>query len=124
MTSVHPSDTNNRSAKYEKRTFISGETIFEAGTEPDGFYVLQSGRIEINTIAPDGRPIYIAHIKPGESFGEMSIVDQTTRNATAIANEPSVTHFFKRDILDRELNRAGALTFLFRNVCKKPCLSA
>jgi len=61
----------------------------------------------------------LAYVEEGDSFGEMRIVDATSRTTTAIARASCVTMFFQRCMLDRELERTELITFLFRNVCRK-----
>jgi CRP-like cAMP-binding protein len=103
------------SMEYETRRFEVGDVIFLEGDEPDGFHVLQSGRVEIVVEGPNNSQISLAYVEEGDSFGEMSIVDNTPRTATA----PCVTMFFQRETLAKELKAAELITFLFRNVCRK-----
>ncbi|MDA1308816.1 MAG: cyclic nucleotide-binding domain-containing protein [Proteobacteria bacterium] len=107
------------SIEYETRRFESGDVIFREGSDADGFYVLQSGRVEIVVEGPNSAQLSLAYVEEGDSFGEMSIVDATPRTATAIACDSCVTMFFQRGMLDQELERAELITFLFRNVCRK-----
>ncbi len=107
------------SIEYETKRFEPGEVIFQEGDAPDGFYVLQTGRVEIVTDGPNKSRISLAYVEEGDPFGEMSIVDGTARTASAIAGASCVTMFFPRAMLDVELKRAELITFLFRNVCRK-----
>ena len=107
------------SMEYETRRFEVGDVIFHEGDEPDGFHVLQSGRVEIVVEGPNNSQISLAYVEEGDSFGEMSIVDDTPRTATAIASARCVTMFFRRETLAKELKAAELITFLFRNVCRK-----
>jgi CRP-like cAMP-binding protein len=107
------------SIEYETRRFEPGDVLFKQGDEPDGFYVLQAGRVEIVTEGPNGSSISLAYVEEGDPFGEMSIVDATRRTASAIACASCVTMFFPRAMLDKELGRAELITYLFRNVCRK-----
>jgi len=107
------------SIEYDTRRFTPGEVIFKEGESSDGFYVLQSGRVEIIVTGPTGASVSLAYVEEGDSFGEMSIVDGTNRTATAIAAEDSTLMFFRRETLEGELKRAELITFLFRNVCRK-----
>ena len=107
------------SIEYETKLFEPGDVIFQQGTEPDGFYVLQKGRAEIVVDGPNQSRISLAYVEEGDPFGEMSIVDATTRTASAIACAPCVTMFFPRAMLDKDLKQAELITYLFRNVCRK-----
>ena len=52
---------------------------------------MAEGLVKISIISPDGRENDIALLKPGNCFGEMSILDGGPRSATAIALGPTET---------------------------------
>jgi CRP-like cAMP-binding protein len=60
-------------------TFAAGTVIFEQGDAGKVMYVVGEGQVDLRY--GDG----VAHVGPGESFGEMAIIDQRERSATAIA---------------------------------------
>ena len=63
---------------------LPGEIIFREG-EPGGeAYVIQSGRVEIFKDSANG-PIVLANLEESEMFGEMSLIDEQPRSATARA---------------------------------------
>jgi CRP-like cAMP-binding protein len=53
----------------------AGEAIVRAGDEPDGFYLVVAGEAEVRG----------DRIGPGEFFGELALLDGTTRNADVVA---------------------------------------
>jgi CRP-like cAMP-binding protein len=66
------------------RTFQSGEMIFSEFEPGDTFYLIQSGRVELVKIIGDiERTLDI--LQPSEMFGEMAILENSPRSATAIA---------------------------------------
>ena len=66
------------------RRFKAGETIFRAGDPGDGFYLVESGSVIITAVVgAESRPL--ATIIAGEFFGEMAILDEAPRSATATA---------------------------------------
>ncbi len=66
------------------RRFKPGETIFRAGDPGDGFYLVESGRVIISAVVgAEARPLAV--ISPGEFFGEMALLDDAPRSATATA---------------------------------------
>jgi CRP-like cAMP-binding protein len=66
------------------RTFQPGEMIFSEFEPGDTFYLIQSGRVELVKIIGDlERTLDI--LQPSEMFGEMSILENSPRSATAIA---------------------------------------
>lgn len=67
------------------RRFRAGEAIFRAGDPGDGFYLVESGRVIISAVVgAESRPL--ATINAGEFFGEMALLDEAPRSATATAD--------------------------------------
>jgi signal transduction histidine kinase len=81
------------------RRFKSGETIFSAGDPGDGFYFILSGRVQISAVVRNGATRVLASIEPDDFFGEMAVVDDAPRSATARAELDTETFFFARDEL-------------------------
>jgi len=66
------------------RTFQPGEMIFSEHEPGDTFYLIQSGRVQLQKIIGDiERTLDI--LQPSEMFGEMAILENSPRSASAIA---------------------------------------
>jgi CRP-like cAMP-binding protein len=65
------------------RAFDAGAVIFEAGTAGKTMYVVIEGEVDLKL--RDDR--LIATVGPGEVFGEMALIDDKPRSATAIARD-------------------------------------
>lgn len=70
------------------KEFKKSEIIFKEGSSGTKMYVIFSGRIRLFTEEP-GREVTLALIGPGEFFGEMALIDESPRSATAVADEDS-----------------------------------
>jgi len=70
------------------KEFKKNELVFKEGTTGSKMYVIFSGRIRLYTEEP-GRELTLALLGPGEFFGEMALIDESPRSATAIADEDS-----------------------------------
>lgn len=68
------------------------QTVFEAGDPGHALYLIRSGKVKISHRNLDGREKVLAYLNPGEIFGEMSLVDDEPRSATATAVEDTVIH--------------------------------
>ncbi len=66
---------------YPKNTMIFSEN--EPGTE---LYIIQKGVVKITKIV-ENNEVLLAMLKPGEIFGEMALLENKPRSASAIANE-------------------------------------
>lgn len=67
-------------------TFQRGDIIFCEYEPGDNFYLIQEGTVQIVKIMGNIEKI-IDILYPGEIFGEMAILEEAPRSATAIANE-------------------------------------
>ena len=68
------------------KTYGKSEVIFEEGSFGSEMYVLRSGRVRIYRTSTEGE-IELGVFKPGEFFGEMALVDNAPRSASACALE-------------------------------------
>jgi CRP/FNR family cyclic AMP-dependent transcriptional regulator len=67
----------------------SGDILFEAGSVGNEMYIIRSGRIKVYRIY-DGDEITFAEFAEGDAFGEMSLIDEYPRSASAAALEDCV----------------------------------
>lgn len=78
------------------RLFKTGETIFHEGEEGNELFIIRSGGVRISV---DGRTL--DELRENDLFGEMALVDNSPRAATATA------------LTDVELIPIGEKQFLF-----------
>lgn len=82
--------------------FEAGQTIFREGDAPDHAYLLESGAVEI-TAERAGRPVVLSRLGPGDLLGEMAVIDESPRTATAVALESSVALVIDRGQINERL---------------------
>ncbi len=68
------------------KVFETGTRLFEEGAPGGEMYVVQTGKVSITKTVGDTTKI-LAVLGPGEFFGEMSILNQKPRTATATVVE-------------------------------------
>lgn len=66
---------------YPKNTMIMSES--QGGQD---MYIIQSGQVKISKVV-NGNEVILAMLKKGDMFGEMALLENKPRSATAIANE-------------------------------------
>ena len=74
------------------RRYRRGEVIFHQGDPGDALHVVTSGSVKIVLPSPEGDEAIIATVRPGDFFGELSLLDGAPRSATATAIEATETH--------------------------------
>ncbi|MEW5815261.1 MAG: Crp/Fnr family transcriptional regulator [Spirochaetota bacterium] len=77
-------------------TFQKNDIIFCEYEPGDTFYLIQSGSVDIVKIMGNIEKI-IDILQPGEIFGEMAILEEAPRSATAIAREKVKALAFNRE---------------------------
>lgn len=70
------------------RKFPKGGFVYLPNDVADGTFLLAEGRVRIGSTTPEGKHCILGFVEPGEIFGELSIIDSTTREerAEAIVN--------------------------------------
>jgi CRP-like cAMP-binding protein len=70
-----------------EEAYKGGATIFPENTPGDKFYVIVEGAVRISRIVPGMGEEALAVLRPGNYFGEMSLIDDAPRSATAVCHE-------------------------------------
>ena len=68
--------------------FDAGDVIFEEGSNGRELFVVLDGQVEIAKLNGASKTV-IATLGKGEFFGEMAVIDGSSRSATAIAATPN-----------------------------------
>lgn len=80
-------------------TFAAGQEIFKEGDAGDGVYIVKTGTVEISAqIGQESRHVF-SKIGPGEILGEMAVIEDKPRSATAVAREETTVYFVPRAAL-------------------------
>ncbi len=86
----------------QMREFAAGQVIFLEGDPSEEAYVIRSGRVEILKNAASGA-VRLSVLGEGDVFGEMGLLDERPRSATARATEPVVASAISRAEFTRQL---------------------
>lgn len=88
------------------RSLDEDETLFKQGDIGDFFAIVIEGRIEITKHTEKDTPVAIASLTHGATLGEMALIDQETRSASAIAVEPSSVFVLSRKSFDALIDQS------------------
>jgi small-conductance mechanosensitive channel len=86
-----PEDLQTLAASARRLIFARGEAIVREGEQGRSFYVIERGAVSVilgRTNGGAGRTI--AHLGPGDFFGEMSVLAGEPRSATVLAEDDTV----------------------------------
>jgi CRP-like cAMP-binding protein len=74
-----------------RRRYRRDEVIFHEGDPGDSLHVVVAGRVKITRESTEGDEAIVVLLVPGDSFGELVLLDGAPRSATATAMEPTET---------------------------------
>lgn len=72
------------------------ETIFREGDEGHALFLLNRGRVQLTRMGPDHTAVVIKTVRPGETFAEVVLFEQTRYPVTASALSDSMLFLFPR----------------------------
>lgn len=71
---------------FQERVFRRGEVIFAEDTIGSSMMVIISGEVRISQLTPMSAEETLVVLKRGDFFGEMALLEEMPRSATAIAH--------------------------------------
>jgi len=97
-------------ASLRIRRFRRNETIFHQDDPGDALFIVGSGSVKIVLPAPEGQEeAIIATLRRGDFFGELALLDDSPRSATAVAVEATETLALRRDAFQTLIDTEPAL---------------
>jgi CRP/FNR family transcriptional regulator, cyclic AMP receptor protein len=92
-------DLSNLFNIIHNRNYVKDEFIFHQGDPGIGLYIIREGEVRIERKLDSSENVSLAKFKAGDFFGELALVDDEKRSASAIADsETKVAVIFKPDM--------------------------
>jgi SulP family sulfate permease len=85
----------------ERVPLAEGAVLIHQDEQPDDVYVLDSGRLRIETTAPEGTRTRLRTVPPGAVVGEVALYTGIPRTADVVAETPSVVLRLSRSSIER-----------------------
>jgi CRP-like cAMP-binding protein len=87
---VPTEDLRQVAQALEEQRFFTDDRVFEINAQGDNLYILVTGQVGISIDPDPASRNFIATLGPGDCFGEMNLLDDKPRSATAHAIEDTV----------------------------------
>lgn len=110
--------TEEFSKTYDRRTLKPGESIFLQGDLGDTAYLIEHGKVEISSQYL-GQKKTLSTLGVGELFGEMALIDNQKRSATATALEDTRLISLNRNLFKKKIDSADPVLHLLLRVILK-----
>ena len=75
------------------RQFARRDIVLQKGATGDSLLFLLSGQLQVIDVTEDGRAIGLRMLAPGDFFGEIAIINGSTRSASVVALTPVLVGF-------------------------------
>ena len=80
-------------AEVRIRHFNKREVVLHKGGSADALLFLLSGQLQVVDITEDGRAIGLRMLAPGDFFGEIALINESTRSASVVATSDVLVGF-------------------------------
>lgn len=94
---------------FGTRSVAAGATIFKEEDQADCAYLLISGVVEISTVRR-GKRVKLTTITEGHVFGDLALIDDSPRSATAVALKNSELIVVTNDAFYKHIDKLDQFT--------------
>ena len=106
--------------EFRFRRFDRRETVLQKGGEGDSLLFLLSGQMQVIDVTEDGRAIGLRMLQAGDFFGEIAVINGSTRSATVVALTEVLVGFLPRPVaLDLFSNSPSVANQMLRHLAQK-----
>jgi CRP/FNR family cyclic AMP-dependent transcriptional regulator len=107
-------------AKIEIKRLRKGEIVLHQEDTSHYMYVILDGKVRVVQITQDGKEIMLAIHRTGESFGELTLIDNKTAPAMVVAAEKSTVAIISRkDFYSLLYTQGKVLETLLQILCSR-----
>jgi CRP/FNR family cyclic AMP-dependent transcriptional regulator len=99
LAGVAPATLALLAGSCRSRRYRRGQPVFFQGDESDSLLIVVDGRLKVVTTSPDGDEMLLHVVEPGESVGEVGVLDGQPRSATVEALEDTAVVVVPADAL-------------------------
>jgi len=101
FSQLSPAESQQLEQAARILTFPAGHEVFKEGDPGDAVYLIKSGQVRISALTESGERYVFSKVGPGGIFGEMAVLDEKPRSASAVTDSEMVVYCIPRKyILD------------------------
>jgi CRP/FNR family cyclic AMP-dependent transcriptional regulator len=102
----------------EEQTWAPGDRVFSEGEFGRAMYVIRDGEIEVARKSTRGNLVPIVRLGPGDTFGEMSLIERQPRSATCVVKKKTTTYVLTNvDLWNLYKSDHTAYIIILQNIC-------
>jgi len=93
LAELTPEEMERVKADLRIRIYAKREVVVHKGGSGDGLLFLLSGQLQVIDVTEDGRAIGLRLLAPGDFFGEIALINNSTRSASVVALNEALVAF-------------------------------
>lgn len=97
FSTLTPAELQTVRASCVERQHAADFQIFKEGDPGDGIYIIAHGQVQISALVGEGDRRVLGRLGPGEFFGEMAVLDDEPRSASATTEQNTLLYFIPRE---------------------------
>jgi len=110
--------------RFFEKVYHPGDGVFEEGDPGRALFVVVEGEVEITRATPQG-PYVLNTLGPGDAFGELALIDDFPRSATArVAASTHLLILYKSDFDALMEGNARIAVVVMRNLSRRLAIYA
>jgi len=103
FSGLKPESIGAIAAQMRRRVYLPNTPILYKGDSERTLYIIVSGRVKVHQFTARGDDVFLQVLAPGESFGELSLLDGQPRSASISTLEKTELAFLSGDMLQEIL---------------------
>jgi CRP-like cAMP-binding protein len=120
LAGIAPDDLKALVRYAEERLFLPGHHLFQRGDPGDGVFAIVSGHVKVFLQGTDGGEVIVATRTTGDVLGELSLLDDHRRSASAAAMDDVRTLRIGKDHFQEWLaNHPAAATAMLKELAAR-----
>jgi CRP/FNR family cyclic AMP-dependent transcriptional regulator len=113
-------DLDNLSQRLVPRTYVKDAIIVSQEEEGDSLFIIKTGKVKVTLYGDSGREVILSIFKPGDYFGEMSLIDHGPRSANVIAIDESELLMLSQQAFLKQLEESPRLAMaVMTELCRR-----
>jgi len=96
---LKPGELKTLQQAAQEKKFPAGKEIFKEGDTGDGVYVIKDGKVQISGVLGNNNRFMFSQVEAGEIFGEMAVLENKPRSASAVADGETTVYFIPREAM-------------------------
>lgn len=104
----------------QRQQYDIGHVVFEKGDAATKMYIIDQGQVAVQMVQSDGQTVAAVYLGTGQVFGEMALLDQTSRSAAIVVveAETALYEIANEDFLNLCTTDTGIGYIMMRNLAQ------